>query len=282
MKILITGTNGQVGNALLKTLANHELIPITRKDCDLTSVDQIKEIIDKHKLDLIINPAAYTKVDLAEDETKQAFQINRNAPILMASKAKELNIPIIHFSTDYIFDGTNEGGYCEDDSPNPLNVYGKSKLEGEDGIQEVGGQYYIFRTSWVYSNIGHNFFLTMKKLGYEKEVLNIVADQIGSPTSNLFIAEQIKKIIPQLNNSNSGVYHLVPDSFCSWHEFAKAIIRKTNPNFNLEQLYAIKSIEFPTKAVRPKYSILINNKIKNKFKLTFESWQEELEKIIYE
>ena len=122
----------------------------------------------------------------------------------------------------------------------------------------------------------------MKKLGYEKEVLNIVADQIGSPTSNLFIAEQIKKIIPQLNNSNSGVYHLVPDSSCSWHEFAKAIIRKTNPNFNLEQLYAIKSIEFPTKAVRPKYSILINNKIKNKFKLTFESWQEELEKIIYE
>ena len=282
MKILITGTNGQVGSALLKTLDDDELIPITRKDCDLASLDQIKDIFDNNKLDLIINAAAYTKVDLAEDETKQAFQINKNAPILMASKAKELNIPIIHFSTDYIFDGRKEGGYCEDDSPNPLGVYGKSKLEGENGIQEVGGQYYIFRTSWVYSNVGHNFYLTMKKLAYEKQALNIVADQIGSPTSNVFIAEQIKKIIPQLNKRNSGIYHLVPDSSCSWFEFAKAIISKTNPNFNLEQLYAIKSNEFPTKAARPKNSILVNNKIKNKFKLTFESWQKELEKIIYE
>src|SRR6056300_1142596 len=195
MKILITGVNGQVGHALMRELTDHELIGLTRQDCDLTKPDQIKQVIDQHQPELIINPAAYTKVDQAEDEPELAFQINRDAPKVMAEKAREYNIPLIHFSTDYVFDGEKKGAYEESDPTNPLGVYGQSKYSGEEAIQEVGGQIYIFRTSWVYSNIGHNFYLTMKKLSQQQDELKVVADQIGVPTSNQFIARRMKVII---------------------------------------------------------------------------------------
>ena len=282
MKILITGVNGQVGHALMRELTDHELIGLTRQDCDLTNLDQIKEVIDHHEPELIINPAAYTKVDQAEDEPELAFQINRDAPKVMAEKAREYHIPLIHFSTDYVFDGEKKGVYVEDDLTHPLGVYGQSKCAGEEAVQEVGGLTYIFRTSWVYSNIGHNFYLTMKKLSQERDELKVVADQIGVPTSNQFIAEQIKAIIPQLNDNNTGVYHLVPEGFCSWHEFAKAIIGQTNPKFNLEHLHAIQTHEFPTKTKRPANSILSNAKIKQTFNLSLNNWTKELEKIIHE
>jgi len=282
MKILITGVNGQVGHALMLEMTDHELIGLTRQDCDLTNLDQIKEVIDHHQPELIINPAAYTKVDQAEDEPELAFQINRDAPKVMAEKAREYHIPLIHFSTDYVFDGEKKGVYVEDDLTHPLGVYGQSKCAGEEAVQEVGGLTYIFRTSWVYSNIGHNFYLTMKKLSQERDELKVVADQIGVPTSNQFIAEQIKAIIPQLNDNNTGVYHLVPEGFCSWHEFAKAIIGQTNPKFNLEHLHAIQTHEFPTKTKRPANSILSNAKIKQTFNLSLNNWTKELEKIIHE
>ena len=282
MKILITGVNGQVGHALMNELTDHELIGLTRQDCDLTNSDQIKQVIDQHQPDLIINPAAYTKVDQAEDEPELTFQINRDAPKVMAEKAREYNIPLIHFSTDYVFDGEKKGAYVEDDPTRPLGVYGQSKCAGEEAVQEVGGLTYIFRTSWVYSNIGHNFYLTMKKLSQERDELKVVADQIGVPTSNQFIAEQIKAIIPQLNDNNTGIYHLVPDGSCSWYEFAKQIIGQTNPEFNLEHLHAIATHEFPTKTKRPKNSILNNAKIKQTFNLEVNHWQTELEKVIHE
>lgn len=281
MKILITGINGQVGHALMQELNEHELIGLTRQDCDLTNLDKTRQVIDQHQPDLIINPAAYTKVDQAEDEPELAFKINRDAPKVMAEKAREYNIPSIHFSTDYVFNGEKEGAYVEDDPTHPLGVYGQSKCAGEDAVQEVGGLTYIFRTSWVYSNIGHNFFLTMKKLSRERDVLKVVADQIGVPTSNQFIAEQIKAIIPQLSENNTGIYHLVPDGSCSWHEFAKAIISQTNPKFNEEHLHAIQTYEFPTKTKRPANSILSNVKIKQSFNLNFNDWSQELNKIIH-
>ena len=164
MKILITGINGQVGYALMRQLMDHELIGITRQECDLTNPEQIKQVIDYHQPELIINSAAYTKVDEAEEAPELAFQINRDAPRVMAKKARENNIAFIHFSTDYVFNGEKEGQYFEDDKTNPLGVYGKSKLAGELAIQEVGGQFYIFRTSSVYSNIGHNFYLIIKRM----------------------------------------------------------------------------------------------------------------------
>ena len=160
MKILITGTNGQVGHALVVALARHEVISLNRQQCNLINLDGIERIIDSHQPDLIINPAAYTKVDQAEDEPELAFKINADAPKLMAKKAREYHIPFIHFSTDFVFDGKKKGAYSESDSTNPLGVYGSSKLAGEEAIQDVGGQAYIFRTSWVYSNIGHNFYLS--------------------------------------------------------------------------------------------------------------------------
>ena len=281
MKILITGINGQVGHALVQQLNDHELIGITRKDCDLTKPDQIRQVIDQHQPDLIINPAAYTKVDQAEDEPELAFQINRDAPKVMAEKAREYHIPFIHFSTDYVFDGEKEEAYEEDDPTHPLGVYGQSKYAGEEAIQEVGGLNYIFRTSWVYSTIGHNFFLTMKRLSHERDELKVVVDQVGLPTSNQFIAEQMKAIIPQLNKNNTGIYHLVPDGSSSWYEFAKHIISQINPEFNLEKLHAILTHEFPTKTKRPANGVLNNAKIKQTFNLQFNDWPQELLKVIH-
>jgi dTDP-4-dehydrorhamnose reductase len=282
MKILITGVNGQVGHALMHELTEHELIGLTRQDCGLANLDQIRQVIDQNQPDLIINPAAYTKVDQAEDEQELAFKINRDAPKVMAEKAREYHIPLIHFSTDYVFDGEKKDAYVEDDPTHPLGVYGQSKRAGEEAIQEVGGLIYIFRTSWVYSTIGHNFFLTMKKLSQERDELKVVADQLGVPTSNQFIAEQIKHIIPKLHDNNTGIYHMVPDGPCSWYEFAKEIISQTNPQFNLEYLHAITTDEFPTKTKRPKNSILNNAKIKQTFNLKLNYWQTELEKVIHE
>ena len=280
MKILVTGTNGQVGHALMRELTEHELISLTRQECDLTNLDQIKQVIDQHQPDLIINPAAYTKVDQAEDEPELAFQINRDAPRVMAEKAREYNIPLIHFSTDYVFDGKKNDAYVEDDQTNPLGVYGQSKCAGEKAIQEVGGLTYIFRTSGVYSNIGHNFFLTMKRLSQERDEIKVVSDQVGVPTTNQFIAEQMKTIIPQLNQYNFGIYHLVPDGSCSWYEFAKAIISQTNSQFNVENINAIQTHELPTKTKRPKNSVLNNQKIKDIFGLSLKYWQDCLSEIV--
>jgi|TARA_B110000971_G_C19996042_1_gene494336 dTDP-4-dehydrorhamnose reductase len=279
MKILITGTNGQVGHALVVALARHEVISLNRQQCNLINLDGIERIIDSHQPDLIINPAAYTKVDQAEDEPELAFKINADAPKLMAKKAREYHIPFIHFSTDFVFDGKKKGAYSESDSTNPLGVYGSSKLAGEEAIQDVGGQAYIFRTSWVYSNIGHNFYLTMKRLSQEKNQLNVVSDQVGVPTSSYFIAAQIQKIIPRLNQAHPGIFHLVPDGYCSWYDFAKEIITKITPEFDIAKIYPIKAENYPSKASRPLNSILENTHIKNAFMLEFKDWQSELKKI---
>jgi len=282
MKILVTGINGQVGHALMRELNDHELIGLTRQVCDLTNLDQIKQVIDHHQPELIINPAAYTKVDQAEDEPELAFKINRDAPKVMAEKAREYNIPLIHFSTDYVFDGEKNQAYLESDPTHPLGVYGQSKCAGEEAIQEVGGLTYIFRTSWVYSNIGHNFYLTMKQLSQKQDELKVVADQLGVPTSSQFIAEQIKLIIPKLTQKNTGIYHLVPDGSCSWYEFAKTIISQTNHQFNLDNLYSITTHEFPTKTKRPKNSILNNVKIKQTCNFNFTDWQSYLSQVVAE
>jgi dTDP-4-dehydrorhamnose reductase len=280
MKILITGINGQVGHALMQKISGHDLIGLTRQDFDLANSDQIKKVIDHHEPNIIINSAAYTKVDQAENEIELAYQINHVAPKVMAEKSMEHNIPFIHFSTDYVFDGAKKKAYIETDTTNPLGVYGKSKLAGEEAINKIGGLNYIFRTSWVYSNIGHNFFLTIKRLSTECNELRMVMDQKGVPTSNHFIAEQIVKIIPQLNGNNTGTYHLVPDGSCSWYEFSKLIVSQINPGFNLNNIHSIMTDEFSFKTRRPKNSVLNNDKIKQKFGLNFNDWQMEFERLI--
>ncbi len=276
MKILITGINGQVGHALMQQLNDHELIGLTRQDCDLTNPDQIRWVIDQHQPDLIINPAAYTKVDQAEDEHELAFLINRDAPRVMAEKAREYDIPFVHFSTDYVFDGKKKGAYKEDDPTNPLGVYGASKSAGEEAIQNVGGKFYIFRTSWVYSDRGHNFYQTINRLAQEKTTFNIVSDQFGVPTSAYFIANQLADTINRLSSDNVGIYHLVPNDSCSWFDFAYAILKKNQPKFILNNLNPINTSEYPTKALRPMNSILNNGKFKKTFMVEFDGWQNEL------
>ena len=282
MKILITGANGQVGAALVKILYEHHVIPITKSDCDLKEINQIKKVIDYHKPDLIINSAAYTNVDQAESEKEIAFLINCDAPKVMAEKALELNIPFIHLSTDYVFDGMKEGSYSETDQANPLNIYGKSKLGGDRAVQEIGGKFYIFRTSWVYSQIGKNFFLTIKKRIGNKNQLRVVSDQFGVPTSNFFIAKVINNIIDQLSLENVGLYNLVPNGKCSWYDFAQIIKSKIYPDFDSHKLTPIKTRDLIQKAERPKNSVLNNNKIQSTFMIEFENWEFELDQIINE
>ena len=279
MKILITGINGQVGHALMQQLTEYELVGLTRQDCDLTNPDQIKRVIDQHQPDLIINPAAYTQVDQAEDEPELAFQINRDAPKVMAEKAREYDIPFIHFSTDYVFDGEKKGAYKEDDPTNLLGVYGASKWAGEEAIQHVGGKFYIFRTSWVYSEIGHNFYLTMKRLSEKPDEIRVVSDQFGVPTPSYFIAKHTQNIIKQLSSKNTGIYHLVPDGQCSWCEFAKQIITKTTPAFDINNILPVDTDQYPTNAKRPKSSVLDNSLIKTVFMLKFDDWITELRKL---
>jgi dTDP-4-dehydrorhamnose reductase len=273
MKILVTGTNGQVGHTLMRELPEHELIGITRQDCDLTNLDQIRQVIDQHQPELIINPAAYTQVDQAEDEPELAFQINRDAPRVMAEKAREYDIPIIHFSTDYVFDGQKELPYTEGDLPNPLGIYGQSKLAGEEAIKEVNGKYYIFRTSWVYSGMGRNFYLNIQRKIREQDEIKVVNDQLGVPTSSLFIAKQVKKMIPKLLKENSGIYHLVPNGVCTWFDFARVILNVSKFDQSEKKIIPVTSDQYPTKAKRPSNSCLSNNKIQKTIMVEFDDWK---------
>ena len=280
MKILITGSSGQVGSSLIKYLASYKIIPISGKNCDLYNLKLLNKLIDIHQPDLIINTAAYTKVDLAEKEIELAYRLNVFLPEFLAKKALENDIPFIHFSTDYVFDGKKKDPYLESDLPNALSVYGSTKLKGEQAVTKIDGHYFIFRTSWVYSSTGKNFYLTIKNLIKNKEKIKVVNDQIGVPTSNYFLSYQINKLIPMLNKSNKGIYHLVPDGHSSWFEFAKTIIIYLKAEFNLRDLVPIKSDDLNFIARRPKNSILDNEKIKSTFMLEFDDWKTELERII--
>ena len=278
MNVLIFGSNGQVGFSLKENLSK-QIIPIYRQDCDLMNLDKIKETIDLYKPDLVINAAAYTKVDQAEIEKDIAFRVNSDAPKVMAQKTFEHGIPFVHFSTDYVFDGKKKRAYTEKDSTSPLGVYGASKLSGEEEIQKIDGSFFIFRTSWVYSKIGQNFYLTINRLAQEKEQLNVVMDQVGVPTSSTFISKQIQKIIEKLPKTNSGIFHLVPDGSCSWYEFSKVIVRQMNYKNKRPRIVPVKSENFPTITRRPQYSVLDNSHFKSTFMLELNDWQVELENL---
>ena len=283
MKIFLTGSTGQVGTAIknrLNQLKQYKVLSLKRNECDLSKTDSLKRNIDKYKPDLIINAAAFTKVDQAEDDIDLAYLINSKAVRILSESAKNLDVPLIHFSTDYVFDGSKKGKYNENDNANPIGIYGKSKFDGENAIREIDGYFYIFRVSWVYSKIRSNFYLTIKNLIKEQKNIKIVSDQYGIPSSSLFIADQIAKILPKINKNNKGIYHLTPNSYCSWYDFAKSIIKHEKINFNLNDINMINSDQYITKAIRPKNSVLDNQKIKNTFLLNFKSWEDVLREFI--
>ncbi|MBD2338253.1 dTDP-4-dehydrorhamnose reductase [Calothrix sp. FACHB-156] len=296
MRILLTGVTGQVGWELQRTLMTlGEVIVVERSasnpslQIDLAQPETIRHTIREIKPDLIINPAAYTAVDKAESEPDLAMAINGIAPGIIAEEAKRTGAAVIHYSTDYVFDGNKTTAYTEQDQPNPQNIYGKTKLVGEQAIASVGVPHLILRTSWVYSRRGKNFLLTMLRLAQEREEIRVVDDQMGAPTWSRMIAEATSQIISQASQNISeflaakgGTYHLTASGKTSWYGFAKAIfeLEDKKSDRKLQRLIAIPSQEYPTPATRPAYSLLDSQKLSDNFGLVLPDWQKSLELVL--
>ncbi len=289
MKILLTGKDGQVGFGVYKKLASlGEVIATNRDMLDLSNPQAIRTFIDKTKPDIIINPAAYTKVDQAESEPELASQINVLAPQVLADKAYELDIPIIHFSTDYVFDGLKKEPYLETDEINPQSVYGQTKWQGEEWIRKYK-KHIILRTSWVFSSHGQNFLKTILKLIQEKTSLNVVGDQIGTPTSSDVLADvtcNIAKTIFNVPNfKDFGTYHMTLDDETNWYRYA-CFITDEAARLGLQTLITSNDIKpilsdaYPTVAKRPMNSRLDTTKIKKTFMLELPHWEEEVKRIL--
>ena len=270
MKILVTGRNGQVGGALQQALAGlGEIIAVDRSQMDLSNPQSVREVVRATRPALIINAAAYTAVDLAESESALAQAINAEAPRVMAEEAKQLGAALIHYSTDYVYDGGKASPWVETDATGPLSVYGQSKLAGEQAIAAVGVPHLILRTSWVYGLHGKNFLLTMLRLAQSRPELSIVDDQIGAPTWSHTIADATADIVrslrePQALSERSGIYHLCARGQTSWYGFAGKIF--SHPLISQKPaLKAITTAEYPTPAQRPKNSVMNTDKFEQNF-----------------
>jgi dTDP-4-dehydrorhamnose reductase len=278
--ILLVGKSGQVGYALQNTLpALGRVIAVGRDQIDLMQLETIRTTVREVAPDVIVNAAAYTAVDRAETETDLAKKVNATAPGILAEEAKRLGALLVHYSTDYVFDGRKGAPYIEADTPNPINAYGATKLAGEEAIKDAGDAYLILRTSWVYSRRRSNFLRSMLRLAQEREQLQVVDDQTGSPTWAGWIAEATAQIIKSLVEGDSlarsaQLYHLSSEGAATWYEFARAIF----DYFDVQgvQIEPIPSSEYPTQALRPAYSVLSNRHVAAEFNLSLPTWQEQL------
>ena len=287
MKTLITGQHGQVSQALQQQLQGlGELIVLGRDQLDLANTDQIRTQIRAHQPDLIINAAAHTAVDLAESEPDAAFAINAIAPGILAEEAKALGIPLIHYSTDYVFDGQQDRPYVESDVPRPLNVYGASKWAGEQAINAAGGQHLILRTSWVYSRHGHNFLLSMLRLLQAQPQLRVVVDQLGAPTWAGTLANSTRALIERWQSGQHGAwgtYHLSAAGETSWFGFAQAIAEHLRERQRpCAELLPIPSSEYPTPAMRPLNSRLDCRSLQQQWQVRQPDWQDALRECLAE
>ena len=287
MKILVTGCNGQVGWELVRCLQPlGEVIAADRRQMDLSDLDGIKATLRNVAPDVIVNAAAYTAVDKTEDNEVEANLINGQAPGVLATEAKQLGALLIHYSTDYVFDGKKSSPYTEDDIPNPINVYGRSKLMGEEAIQSVDMDYIILRTSWVYAARGANFLRTILRLAQERDELSIVDDQIGTPTWARLIADSTAHVIrqSQIERSNdsfqSNLYHLTAAGETSWFGFAQAIVEQArclpDLSLTLKEIRPIPTQDYPTPAPRPMNSRLVAVRLKERFDLQIPTWDRSL------
>ncbi len=282
MNVLVTGSNGQLGSELKELIQNskfkiqnYDFYFTTSKDLDITNFDLVRKYIIDNQIKIIINCAAYTAVDKAEDEKELANKINHIAVKNLAMLSNEFGIKLVHISTDYVFDGTNFKPYTEDDTTNPQSVYGQSKLDGEKAILEYNlKNSIIIRTSWVYSYYGNNFAKTMLRLGKEKEELGVIFDQIGTPTYAKDLAITILNIIPQIENSKVEIYNYSNEGVLSWYDFAKEIMKMAKLNCKINP---IETYQYPTPAKRPHFSLLNKSKIKSKFNLEIPYWKDGLD-----
>ncbi|HEY4637553.1 MAG TPA: dTDP-4-dehydrorhamnose reductase [Burkholderiales bacterium] len=274
MRILLTGRNGQVGWELQKALAPlGELTALGRAELDLRDAGRIREAVRASNADVIVNAAAYTAVDKAESEREAAFAVNAAAPGVLAEEAKRSGALLVHYSTDYVFDGEKPAPYVEEDEPNPINAYGASKLAGERAIAASGCRYLILRTSWVYGPRGANFYLTMLRLARERPELRVVDDQVGAPTSSLAIARATAQL---LRPGAHGLYHLSAAGRTSWCGFARAILARAGI---ATPVVAIRTEDYPAPAKRPRNSRLDCSRLRADFGVALAPWEEQLSEV---
>jgi len=300
-RILLTGKTGQVGSELLHLLPRiGEVVAPDRHEMDMLNADTIRRVVREIQPELIINAAAYTAVDAAEAREAESYAMNASAPAILAEEAKRLGAAIVHYSTDYVFDGVKRSPYDEADLPCPINVYGKTKLAGEQAIVASGIPYLIFRTAWVYSAKGRNFPLTILRLGTQKEILRIVSDQFGAPTWSRAIAGGTVRVLTQLMklrspsgslSQTSGIYHLTAKGQTTWYDFARAILEEAGkiasdvPWFAdatnqrpmiVREIIPITAQQYPTPASRPAFSVLSNSRLARTFGIELPEWRMQL------
>lgn len=286
-RILLLGKNGQVGGELERALAPLGMVlAMGRAEADFTDIRRLEELVARVKPALVINAAAYTDVDRAESEPELAHQINAAAPGVLAAAAHRAGAWLIHFSTDYVFDGLMRSPYSETDVTNPLGVYGRTKLDGEHAVQAVGGRHLIFRLSWVYGQRGHNFLLTMQRLARESSELRVVNDQFGAPTWSRVIAEAVAPIsqrilVGEIQNTLGGTYHLSCAGQTSWYEFASRIIAQMpESERQARKVIPIPSSEYLTPAKRPPWSVLDCSKFERVFGVSLPDWERALQRAL--
>ena len=280
MKILILGANGQIGSSLVKNLKDdYQIKTATRKDFDCENINEIKRYFQKKHFDLIINTVAYTKVDQAEEEPKRAYKLNTLFPKMLAKIVNNMNSVLIHYSTDYVFDGYLSKDYYEQSNPKPLNVYGKTKLQGDLAILKEKIKGYILRVSWVYGNKDHSFLNKIQNQINKKKQLHVVNDQFGTPTSSTFIAKITKKLIDRKKFNQIKIYNLSPKGKCSWFDFTNEYLSQkkiTHP------LVAISTDNIQQKAKRPQRVKLNSSKLEKYLKMKFSNWKGVLKTYLYE
>lgn len=272
-KVLVTGANGQLGTELKKLIPDAIFADVDM--LDITDLEAVKNFVAGNQIDMIVNCAAYTAVDKAEDEVELAKKVNEDGPRNLALSGAK----IIHVSTDYVFDGLGHKPYTPTDETKPISVYGKTKRAGELAVLENASSAIIIRTAWLYSPYGNNFVKTMRRLGAERETLNVVADQVGTPTYAGDLAQAITEIIPQVKEGQKGVYHFTNEGVCSWYDFARKIMDLSGLNC---QVNPIPSSAYPTKATRPFYSVLSKETIKNDFGIKIAHWEDGLKRCLKE
>lgn len=274
--ILVTGANGQLGQCLRAILTGEQAI-FQGRELDITNKSTLQDFIEQNSINSIINAAAYTAVDKAEQEIEMAYQVNSEGARNLALMSQQFAIPLIHISTDYVFDGTNHIPYVETDTTNPLSIYGKSKLEGEKAIIELAHSAYIIRTSWLYSPYGNNFMKSITRLAQERDILNIVSDQIGSPTYAPDLAKAILELLSKLPSGTKQILHYSSQGVASWYDFAYEIINLQHIEC---QLIPIPTTDYPTSAKRPYYSVLDKGCITTILNSPIPHWKHSLQRYL--
>ncbi len=287
MKILLIGANGQVGSEVVQQVNNHDLLALDRNGLDISDPQAVKQVLTTSKAQIVINAAAYTAVDRAEQEPELAFAANRDGPAYLATVCAGLGLPLIHISTDYVFDGRNTKPYRENDPVSPLGIYGRSKWEGEEAVRQALPNHLILRVSWVFGVYGHNFVRTMLRLAHEREQLRVVNDQQGCPTYAGHIAAVLLQLAEQVasgavQEADWGTYHYCGSPATTWYDFARHIVDLASEQeaLKVSEVIPITTNEFPTPATRPAHSVLDNSQLQARFGIVPGDWRQGLQTML--